>query len=155
MDLPPFQALFEDNRTDVYAFLVALVGSQDAEDCWQETWLSALRSYPKLKDSSNLRSWVMTIAHRKALDALRRRRRREPQLSAEVPDAASEPSSDHEPVLWALLRRLPPKQRSAVFLRVVGDMKYVEVASIMDCSEDAARQSARQGLNKLREELRT
>ena len=154
MDLPPFQVLFEDNRTDVYAFLVALVGSQDAEDCWQETWLSALRSYPKLRDSSNLRSWVMTIAHRKGLDALRRRHR-DPRPSAEVPDAASEPSSDHEPVLWALLRRLPPKQRSAVFLRIVGDMKYAEVASILACSEDAARQSARQGLNKLREELRT
>jgi RNA polymerase sigma factor (sigma-70 family) len=154
MDLPPFQSLFEDNRNDVYAFLVALVGSQDAEDCWQETWLSALRSYPKLRDSSNLRSWVMTIAHRKGVDALRRRHR-DPQLSAEVPDVASEPSPDHEPVLWALMRRLPPKQRSAVFLRVVGDMKYAEVASILDCSEDAARQSARQGLNKLREELRT
>jgi RNA polymerase sigma factor (sigma-70 family) len=154
MDLPPFQALFEDNRTDVYAFLVALVGSQEAEDCWQETWLSALRSYPNLKDSSNLRSWVMTIAHRKGLDALRRRRR-EPQLSAEVPDAASGPGSDHEPVLWRLLHRLPPKQRSAVFLRVVGDMKYAELASILDCSEAAARQSARQGLNRLRKELGT
>jgi RNA polymerase sigma factor (sigma-70 family) len=154
MDLPPFQALFEDSRADVYAFLVTMVGSQDAEDCWQETWLSALRSYPKLKDASNLRSWVMTIAHRKALDALRRRRS-EPRPSDPVPDSVSAPSADHEPVLWAKLRGLPPKQRSAVFLRVVGDMTYAEVASILDCSEDAARQSARQGLSKLREELRT
>src|SRR5687768_7273622 len=109
MDLPPFQALFEDSRTDVYAFLVAMVGRQDAEDCWQETWLSALRSYPKLKDASNLRSWVMTIAHRKALDVLRRRRS-EPRPSERVPDSASDTSTDHEPQLWAKLRGLPPKQ---------------------------------------------
>ena len=153
MDLPPFQALFDDSRTNVYAFLVALVGSQDAEDCWQETWLSALRSYPKLKDASNLRSWVMTIAHRKALDALRRRSS-DPRPSDRVPDSVSNPSADHEPLVWAKLRGLPPKQRSSVFLRVVGDLTYAEVASILDCSEDAARQSARQGLNKLREELR-
>jgi RNA polymerase sigma factor (sigma-70 family) len=154
MDLPPFQSLFEDSRSDVYAFLVAMVGSQDAEDCWQETWLSALRSYPKLKDASNLRSWVMTIAHRKGLDALRRRSS-EPHPTERVPDSVSHASADHEPLLWAKLGSLPPKQRSSVFLRVVGDMTYAEVASILNCSEDAARQSARQGLNKLREELRT
>jgi RNA polymerase sigma factor (sigma-70 family) len=84
-----------------------------------------------------------------------RRRRSEPRPSDPVPDSVSAPSADHEPVLWAKLRGLPPKQRSAVFLRVVGDMTYAEVASILDCSEDAARQSARQGLSKLREELRT
>src|SRR5690554_5763510 len=74
--LPPFQHLLDRHRRDVLAYLVATVGGQDAEDCFQETFLAALRAYPELDDGSNLRGWLFTIAHRKAIDSLRQRRRR-------------------------------------------------------------------------------
>ena len=65
----------------MHRFLIASVGPVDADDCYQETWLAALRAYPRLRDASNLRSWILTIAHRKAIDHVRsvraaRRRRR-------------------------------------------------------------------------------
>ena len=66
---PPFQRFLDCHRDAVWSFLVASVGRADAEDCFQETFLSALRAYPSLKDASNLRGWALTIANRKALDS--------------------------------------------------------------------------------------
>src|SRR5207253_9803753 len=74
--LPPFQTLLDTHGRDVHRFLVASVGRIDADDCYQETWLAALRAYPKLRDASNLRSWIFTVASRKAIDHVRARRRR-------------------------------------------------------------------------------
>ena len=60
----------------MWRFLVSSVGASDADDCFQETFISALRAYPRLRANSNLRAWVLTIAHRKALDCHRGRARR-------------------------------------------------------------------------------
>jgi RNA polymerase sigma factor (sigma-70 family) len=146
---PPFQAFLDAHSTDVHRFLVALVGPQEAEDCFQETFLAALRAYPRLRDASNLRSWVLTIAHRKAMDAHRSRGRR-PRPVPEVPDRGREDGLV-DPGLWAAVRDLPPKQRGAVALRYVADLPYREVAAALRCTEEAARQSARAGLRRLRE----
>ena len=88
MSVPPFQAFLDQYRDDVYRFLVASVGRQDADDCFQETFLSAMRAYPRLRRNSNLRAWVLTIAHRKALDSHRANGRRAVPL-ADVPDTAA------------------------------------------------------------------
>ncbi|MBA2256496.1 MAG: RNA polymerase sigma factor, partial [Thermoleophilaceae bacterium] len=85
---PPFQAFLDEHRSAVLAFLLATVGPVEADDCFQETFLAALRAYPDLRDGRNLRGWVMTIAHRKAIDAVRARARR-PVPSDEVPEAAA------------------------------------------------------------------
>ena len=74
--LPPFQRLLDEHRDDVHRFLVASAGPQDADDCFQETFIAALRAYPRLQDGSDLRAWLLTIAHRKAIDAHRARGRR-------------------------------------------------------------------------------
>src|SRR5206468_492196 len=119
MGIPPFQALLDEHREVVYRFLVAAVGPHEADDCFQETFISALRAYPRLRDASNLRSWVLTIAHRKAIDAHRGRRRRAiPVESVPERPAAAEPL-DGEPALWEAVRTLPPKQRAAILHRFV------------------------------------
>ncbi|MHB1836615.1 MAG: RNA polymerase sigma factor, partial [Solirubrobacteraceae bacterium] len=74
--LPPFQRLIDDYGRGLHRFLVATIGPGDADDCYQETWLAALRAYPDVRDDSNLRGWLFTIAHRKAIDAARARKRR-------------------------------------------------------------------------------
>lgn len=132
--------------------LIALVGRDDADDCYQETWLAALRAYPRLRDAGNLRSWVLTIAHRKAIDQLRARRR-VPALVAELPDqatgAAAEPRDEG---LWRQVRELPDKQRTALALRYVADASYTEISAVMQTSEEAARRSVYEGLKRLRME---
>jgi RNA polymerase sigma factor (sigma-70 family) len=152
MEVPPFQRLLEEHGSGVYRYLVAAAGPEDAEDCFQETFLAALRAYPRLRDASNLRGWVMTIAHRKALDAHRSRRRRAEPV-ADVPERAGRPEEDGDPGVWRRVRSLPPKQREAVVLRFVGDLPYHDVARTMGTSDAAARQSVRLALRRLREEM--
>jgi RNA polymerase sigma factor (sigma-70 family) len=149
--LPPFQEFLDEHREPVFAFLRAMVGLQEAEDCFQETFLAALRAYRRM-DGRNPRAWVMTIARRKAIDHHRGRRRR-PEPRPELPD---QPIADPQPAygdLWAAVGELPPKQRAALALRFVADLRYREVAEAMDCSEEAARRSVHEGLKRLRERV--
>jgi RNA polymerase sigma factor (sigma-70 family) len=149
--LPPFQRLLDAHRDDVHRFLVASAGPQDADDCFQETFIAALRAYPRLRDGSNLRAWLLTIAHRKAIDAHRARGRR-PVPVAEPPETAAPASNSRDPDLWERVRALPPKQRGAVVLRYVGDLSHAEIARTLRCSDDAARRSLHEGLAKLRKD---
>jgi RNA polymerase sigma factor (sigma-70 family) len=150
--LPPFQALLDDYAEDVYRFCVATAGRTDADDAFQETWIAAMRAYPKLRHGDNLRSWLLRIAQNKAIDQ-HRSRGRQPVPVETVPDAGTtdEPSGlDGE--LWDAVRELPPKQRTAVFCRTVLGMPYAELADVLESSEDAARRNVFEGLKRLRED---
>lgn len=149
--LPPFQSLLSDHGADVHRMLRAMVGPNDVDDCWQETFLSALRAYPGLTSAENLRGWLMTIAHRKALDAHRAGKRR-PVPVSDPPERAAAEAPGKEPELWTAVRRLPVKQRTAVTLRFAGDLSYIQIGEIIGCSEAAARQNVRAGLAGVRRE---
>jgi RNA polymerase sigma factor (sigma-70 family) len=151
--LPPFQPLLDAHRADLHRFCGALVGPDDADDCFQETLLAALRAYPRLGSSANLRGWLFTIAHRKAVDVHRGRRRR-PLVVADLPEqAAPVTARDEDPSLWDAVDALPPKQRTAVRLRFESDLAYAEVGAAIGCSEEAARRNVFEGLKRLREVL--
>jgi RNA polymerase sigma factor (sigma-70 family) len=153
--LPPFQALLDAHSGEVYRFLVATAGPGEADDAFQETWVAAMRAYPRLRRADNLRAWLFRIAHNKAVDAHRARGRRAVPV-AQVPErpnphAAAAPELD-EPELWAAVRELPPKQRAAVYCRSVLGIPYDELAKLLECSQDAARRSVHEGLKRLRED---
>jgi RNA polymerase sigma factor (sigma-70 family) len=155
--LPPFQQLLERHQNDVFGYLIATVGPQDAEDVFQETFLAALRAYPRLRDDGNLRGWLLTIAHRKAIDHHRARQRRATPVgdAPEVPDSRT--GTEQERVegagVWKMVAGLPPKQRSAVVLRFTLDLSHREIASATGTSEEAARRNVHEGVKKLRLEL--
>ncbi len=130
---------------------MATVGRVDADDCYQETWLAALRAYPRLRDSSNLRGWIFTVAHRKAIDRIRSRRR-EAVPVGDVPERAGPARADREEELWARVRELPDKQRTAIGLRFIADSAYAEISTAMGTSEEAARRNVHEGLKRLRME---
>lgn len=150
--LPPFQTLLEEHGPAVFRFLSASVARDEAEDCFQETFLAALRAYPRLRSQQNLRAWVFRIAERKAIDAHRARRRR-PQPQERLPDAGREDRPATDPAMWSGVRSLPAKQRASVILRYVADLSYADIGAATGSSEEAARQNARAGLAKLREWL--
>jgi RNA polymerase sigma factor (sigma-70 family) len=156
VSLPPFQAVLDSHRDDVYRFLAAALGPADADDCFQETWIAALRSYPRLRHGHNLRAWVLRIAQRKMID-FHRARRRHPVPVEHVPERPVAPAEldGHDPELWEAVRRLPPKQRTAVFCRSVLGMRYAELATVLESSEDAARRNVHEGLKRLQEEWTT
>ncbi|MGH2820412.1 MAG: RNA polymerase sigma factor [Actinomycetota bacterium] len=147
--VPPFQLFLEEQRELVYRFLLARVGPDEVDDCFQETFMAALRAYDRLKDGDSLRAWALKIAERKAIDAHRAAARR-PPAREELPEAPSPASTDHEPSLWRAVRGLPDKQRAAIVHRYVADLPYVEIARITGTSEAAARQNVRAGLGNLR-----
>ncbi len=149
---PPFQVFLEDNRGAVMAFLRASVGPNDADDCFQETFIAALRAYPRLTDGSNLRSWALKIAQRKAVDLHRARRRTTPMPPDQLPDPAIRDGTP-EPELWRAVGALPTKQRLAIAHRYVLDLPYREIGSLIGSSEEAARQSVREGLKRMRKEM--
>ena len=157
MTLPPFQTLLDEHAADLHRFLVASVGPHDGADCFQETVISALRAYPDLRHADNLRGWLFTIAHHKVVDHARRTRRHAVPLAEppEVPvaDALGTVDDLADSRLWGAVRGLPPKQRTAVVHRYLLDRPYAEVAAVVGCSEEAARQNVRAGLRRLREEL--
>jgi RNA polymerase sigma factor (sigma-70 family) len=135
----------------VHRFLVANVGSTDADDCYQETWIAALRSYPKLQHATNLRGWLLTIAARKAID-LHRARGRGAIAMAELPEEAAVVAHEDTGDLWTAVAALPAKQRAAVALRFLLGAEYPAVAATMGISEAAARRNVHEGLKRLREE---
>lgn len=152
MTPPPFQRFLDEQRDPVWRFLVAAVGRDAADDCFQDTFLAAMNAYPKLRDASNLRSWALTIASRKAIDHHRARKRSpvpvggppEPREHADPPDEPGDGAT------WNAVRDLPARQREVLLLRYAGDLTHHDVAAALGCSEEASRQAAREGLAKLR-----
>jgi len=147
--LPPFEQLVDVHARELHRFLIGLVGPAEAEDCLQETFMSALRAYRRLRHGDNLRAWLYTIAQRKATDAARRRARR-PTRGLDGLDPAEAPVARPDDGLWAVVRELPPKQRAAVVHRFVLDLAYGEIGARMGISEEAARQNVSAGLRRLR-----
>ncbi|MGO9247784.1 MAG: RNA polymerase sigma factor [Solirubrobacteraceae bacterium] len=163
---PPFQRFLDTHRELVWRFLVSSVGRTDAEDCFQETFVAAMRAYPRLRPDSNLRAWILTIAHRKALDSYRGRSRRALPVAeiAEVADRDGHgasagspgfPVSSRDETLWEAVHALPARQRSAILLRFLADLPHRDIAAAIGCSEEAARRSLHEGLTRLRKEVTT
>ena len=149
MSLPPFQAFLDEHRETVFRYLVAMIGPDDAEDVFQETFISALRAYPRLRPDSNLRAWALTIANRKAIDAIRARKRRAVPV-ADVPEVAVRDGRPEHHDVWAAARDLPTSQREALLYRFAADLPYSDVAAALGTSEDAARQRVSEGIRRLR-----
>jgi DNA-directed RNA polymerase specialized sigma24 family protein len=149
--IPPFQRFLEANRVPVYRFLVAAVGPVDADDCFQETFLSALKAYPRVTEAERLDRWALRIASRKALDHHRARARLPVPTEAVADTAGTDNAGGGDGSLWAAVGALPPRQRVAVVHRHVFDRSYAEIADLMACTEQTARANVSLGVRTLRE----
>ena len=151
---PPFQRFLDAHREDVWRFLVASVGRDAADDCFQETFLAAMRAYPKLRPD-NPRAWVLTIAHRKALDHFRARKRRAVPVGDDLPDVAAPPDPEpRDDGVWARVARAAAQAaRARCCCASPATSATAEVAAALGASEEAARRNAFEGLRKLRQEM--
>jgi RNA polymerase sigma factor (sigma-70 family) len=155
MRLPPFERVVERHGDDVWRFSVSQVGIARADDVFQDTMLAALGAYPTLRDPGAVRPWLLRIAARKAVDRFRDDARAPAPVEAPEPppalpaDAIAGPDDE----LWARVRELPEKQRQAVALRFVLDLRYADVAAAMDTTVEAARRNVFEGVRTLRAEL--
>jgi RNA polymerase sigma factor (sigma-70 family) len=147
----PFEQVVAEHGNIVLRVCRVLLGPEDAEDAWSESFLAAMRAYPELPATANLEAWLVTIAHRKAIDLLRARNRR-PLPIERLPDKQSGlgiPGGD-DADLWNSVRDLPDKQRQAVAYHYVAGLPYAEIAQIVGGTTDAARRAAADGIKNLR-----
>jgi RNA polymerase sigma factor (sigma-70 family) len=148
--LPPFDTLVAEHGPAVLRVCRAVLGPHEAEDAWSETFLAALKAYPALRPGSNVRGWLVTIAHRKAID-VHRSRVRAPVPTGDLPERPrNDDTGERDDGLWAALRALPEKQRAAVAYRYLADMSYADIAGLLGNSEAAARRNAADGIATLR-----
>src|SRR3954468_16532656 len=117
---PPFERFLDAQGPTVMRFLVAAVGPEHADDAYQETFLSALRAYPRVRDDGRLDRWILRIASRPAIDH-HRPAARGPTPTPMVPDHAVHDPEPFDDGLRDAVAALPAKQRIAVVLRHVLD----------------------------------
>jgi RNA polymerase sigma factor (sigma-70 family) len=147
----PFERVVAAHGRTVWRVCRGLLTEHDAEDAWAETMLAALNAYDRLTPESDLRAWLVTIAHRKAVDVLRARNRGAIPVE-ELPEAPSrlgQPGGRNLD-LWAALAVLPERQRFAVVQHHLGGLPFAQVAELTGGSVDAARKAASDGVHRLR-----
>lgn len=144
----PFEEVVRRHGPTVLRVCRAVVGPDAAEDAWSETFLSALRAYPELPPGSNVEAWLVTIAHRRAVDQLRARARR-PVPAEHLPEPVTG-DRGWELDLWSALRELPDRQRQTVAYHHLAGLPYAEVARIVGGTPEAARRAASDGIAALR-----
>ena len=147
----PFEQIVAEYGPMVLRVCRAVLGPYEAEDAWSETFLAALKAYPRLSGDANVEAWLVTIAHRKAIDATRSAARR-PLPAGSLPErpARTGRPEDWDGDLWAALAALPAKQRAAVAYHYLAGLPYAQIAQITGGSTDAARRAAADGIKALR-----
>src|ERR1700739_313644 len=147
----PFEKVVARHADTVLRVCRVLLGVHDAEDAWSETFLAALRAYPDLPDTANTEAWLVTIAHRKAIDVLRARKRQPAPVEEvpETPTALGVPGTEDADLREAVTE-LPGKARQAVADPYAAALPYAEIAEILGGTTDAARRAASDGIRNLR-----
>ena len=150
----PFEQIVADFGPMVLRVCRAVVGPDEAEDAWSETFLAALKAYPRLDEGATVEAWLVTIAHRKAIDVTRAAARRAIPV-AQPPDDTVAPTADSareglDSDLAGAVARLPAKQKQAVAYHYLAGLPYADVAAIIGGNADAARRAAADGIATLR-----
>lgn len=155
-----FEEMLEQFGPGVYRFLLQLTRhAPDADDLYQETALKAFRAFGRLDAAANHRAWLYRIAGNSFLSDRRKRARLEPledAAAALLPVPAEDVAAriDAGAALArvnAAIATLPPKQRMALIARRRHDLGYAEIASLLGCSEAAARANVHEAVRKLRD----
>jgi RNA polymerase sigma factor (sigma-70 family) len=155
----PFERVVATHGSTVLRVCRAVVGPVDADDAWSETFLSALKAYPELPADANLEAWLVTIAHRKALDVVRAAARRAVPTQTLIDEHTQRASTAgaHDCIddgtqidVATALAQLPPRQKQAVAYHYLVGLPYAAVAEILGGSTDAARRAAADGIANLR-----
>lgn len=151
----PFETVVSTYGPVVLRVCRAVLGPGGADDAWSETFLSALRAYPDLPAGSNVEAWLVTIAHRKALDQVRSAARR-PVPTDQLPERLSGdglPGGGQSDLL-AALALLPLEQRQCVAYHYLAGLPYADVAQVLGGTPQAARRAAADGIAALRTSYR-
>lgn len=154
------EELFAKHQHEIFAYLVRMLRDPElAADLTQDAFVKAYKAYDSLEKPENARAWLYQIAHRVALDDLRRRRIvRFIPLVGEARTTA--PSAEHLVMearlsgeLQRALEKIPERQRAALLLAELHDMTGLELAEALGVSHVAARALLTRARESLRQAL--
>jgi RNA polymerase sigma-70 factor (ECF subfamily) len=154
------EALFARHQIEIYTYLLRMLRDPElAADLTQDAFIKAYRNYETLEKPENARAWLYQIAHRVALDEIRRRKIiRFLPWTGESPGAA--PSAERLVMdanlsgdLQRALARIPERQRAALLLAELHDLSGVELAAALGVSHVAARALLTRARESLRQAL--
>jgi len=161
-DLDALAALYDRYARISYALAYRILGEAEAaEDVVHDGFISAWRGAASYRsERGNVRGWLLSIVHHRAVDVLRRKTTFRPaplEVAEQRPaddDTAEEAARnvDHETVR-AALEALPPAQRRTIELAYFGGYTHVELAEIMGVPLGTVKGRMRIGLQKLRRAL--
>lgn len=161
-DEDAFRLLYRDTQPRLLRYLRVVAG-EDAEDVASEAWLQIARDLATFRgDLDGFRGWATTIARNRALDHMRRLRRRPP--TGEPVEKLSGLASEHDTATAALeaistdtalelIAGLPPDQAEAILLRVVIGLDATAAAEVLGKRPGAVRTAVYRGLNRLAERI--
>jgi RNA polymerase sigma-70 factor (ECF subfamily) len=140
---------------------------EDADDILQETFVRAYCNLRRFDPERPFANWLYTIAANLCLDRQRRLKREKRVAWDDVEGGRAEmeaaPSRTPDRVaengelrgqIEEAIARLPERQRAALVLFEVEDLKITEVAELMECSEGAVKSTLHRARRRLRDELR-
>lgn len=122
-----------------------LPGNAEVDDVVQEVWVTAWQRMGELSDPARVRSWLMRITGRTAIDRIRAARVHldvddlEPTAPAHTSPARIVEGRSGTAALSAALHELPDAQRACWVLREIGECSYEEIAEELDVSASTVR----------------
>ncbi|WP_404288793.1 RNA polymerase sigma factor [Glutamicibacter arilaitensis] len=152
----PFERVVKAHGLSVLRVCRALLDEHRAQDAWSETFLAALKAYPQLAEDANVQAWLVRIAHRKAIDELRKHKPESMQSEVEprTINGAAGPAQNLENLeLWQAVKTLPEKQRLVLAYRYLGGLSYAQIADVLSGTPEAARRAGADGIRKLRSQM--
>jgi RNA polymerase sigma-70 factor, ECF subfamily len=154
------ETLFAKHHNEIYAYLLRMLREPElAADLTQDAFIKAYKNYETLEKPENARAWLYQIAHRVALDEIRRRKiiRFFPWTGE---SHGSAPSAEHLVMeahlsgdMQRALARIPERQRAALLLAELHDLTGVELAAALGVSHVAARALLTRARESLRQAL--
>lgn len=155
---PTLPELYDAHAAGLFHYFTSFTGEEaDAKDLLQEFFIKLARQ-TIASDITNMRAWLLRLAHHHAIDWLRKHRvRRRAEDSAPVETFATQDDPDQEALAQRLrtaLMKLPIEQRSVAQAKLWDGLTFEEIAEVQGIPLNTAASRYRYALEKLRSELR-
>ncbi len=166
-DVEAFNELVNRHHAKIYGLAYRMLGNtEDAKDATQETFLEAYKSIKTFRFQSQFGTWLYTVARNTCNQYIRKAKSRNRMLDAyteetaargmteerEIPERTAIKTEQRE-VVQAAIDRLPPKQREVVTLYYMQNLKYKEIAEILDCSLGTVASRLNKAIQNLKPKL--
>ena len=155
-DAAAFNELYQRHRLGLFRFLLGLCGDHAlAEEVFQETWVSLIRSQSEQRESVLFKTWLYQIARNRLIDLLRQREGQEQGEAGEPADEGVSPPQSLEQkqqhaLLHAAIAALPVEQKEALVLQQFSGMSIQDIAVVTGAEAETVKSRLRYAMQKLR-----